>query len=105
MKTCEIVSDLPLNQPLELVLGFGGRRIHGLSLDYGMFLDRVFGILCDGDLRRSAERGDVEFVYRFLFTRAGEFKVRVRFERAERRFEEAAVVARVITRQNTHLVC
>jgi hypothetical protein len=65
-----------------------------------MFLGCLFGILWDGDLRRSAEPGEVECVYRFLFTREEEFTFRVRFESAERRFGEAAVVANVITRKS-----
>jgi hypothetical protein len=53
MKTGEIVSDLFLNQPQQLILGFGGSRILALSLDVGMFLDHLFGIQAKQTVSRS----------------------------------------------------
>jgi hypothetical protein len=70
-KSREIVSDPPFNQLLDLVLGLGGRRIRALLLDLGLFLGRVFGILWDGDLTRSAEPDDVEFVSDFCLHAKG----------------------------------
>jgi hypothetical protein len=89
-----VVKTLPLNEALDLVITFGGCRITYCSLDLGKFVDRSFGVLWDGRLSRSSEKGAAEFVYPFCFTKAGDFEFRLKFETVEKAVGQDVMVIR-----------